>query len=70
MSRAIPAKGAVFSSNNLGHQKFGGLLLRKCPPSSLPATMVCVLFLDFDCAGGGRPAILAGIGHVAEVRID
>jgi hypothetical protein len=24
---------------------------------------------DFDCARGGRPAVLAGIGHVAEVRI-
>ena len=26
--------------------------------------------LDFDCAGGGRPAVLAAIGQVAEVRID
>jgi hypothetical protein len=25
-------RGAVVSSNNLGHQKFGGLLLRTCPP--------------------------------------
>ena len=29
-----------------------------------------LLLLDFDCASGSRPAILAGISHVAEVRID
>jgi hypothetical protein len=27
-----------------------------------------LLLLNFNCADGGRPAILAGIGHVAEVR--
>jgi len=26
--------------------------------------------LDFDCAGGGSPAVLASISQVAEVRID
>ena len=25
---------------------------------------------DFDRASGGRPAVLAGVGQVAQVRID
>jgi hypothetical protein len=28
-----------------------------------------LLLFDFDCAGGDRPAFLAGIGQVAQVRI-
>jgi hypothetical protein len=55
MPGCAPGKGAVTS------------LYVRAP---LPTTMVCLLLLDFNCAGGGRPAILAGIGHVAEVRID
>jgi hypothetical protein len=35
-----------------------------------PAALDYLLLLNFNCADGGRPAILAGIGHVAEVRID
>jgi hypothetical protein len=33
------------------------------------AALDYLLLLDFDYARGGRPAVLAGIGHVAEIRI-
>ena len=34
-----------------------------------PATLDYLLLFDFDCARGGRPAVLASIGHIAELRI-
>jgi hypothetical protein len=37
--------------------------------SRFPAALDYLLFFDFDCARGGRPAILASIGHIAELRI-
>jgi hypothetical protein len=42
------------------------------PPANAPIAKLPenASLLDFDCAGGGSPAVLAGIGHVAEVRID
>jgi hypothetical protein len=43
------------------------LWLRKGEP--LPAALDYLLLFDFDCARGGRPAVLASIGHIAELRI-
>ena len=37
--------------------------------SHFPAALDYLLLLDFDCAPGGRPAVLASIGHIAELRI-
>jgi hypothetical protein len=37
--------------------------------SRFPAALDYLLLLDFDCAPGGRPAVLASIGHIAELRI-
>jgi hypothetical protein len=37
--------------------------------SGFPAALDYLLFFDFDCARGGRPAVLASIGHIAELRI-
>jgi hypothetical protein len=36
--------------------------------SRFPAALDLLLF-DFDCARGGRPTVLASIGHIAELRI-
>jgi hypothetical protein len=37
--------------------------------SSFPAALDYFLFVDFDCARGGRPTFFAGIRQVAQVRI-
>jgi len=37
--------------------------------SRFPAALDYLLLFDFDCARGGRPAVLASIGHIAELRI-
>jgi hypothetical protein len=49
------------------HDLHDRLWLRKGEP--LPAALDYFLLFDFDCTRGGSPAVLASIGHIAELRI-
>src|SRR5215467_7336239 len=68
LARRSAGRAAITSRRVLAIGPPPRLRPQSTPP--LPAALDYLLLLDFDCARGGRPTVLAGIGHVAEVGID
>ncbi len=57
---------AWYNSRRIARLPMAGIDFGQC---RFPPPWTTFLLVDFDCAGGGRPTLFAGIRQVAQVRI-